>query len=119
MALEKLDALGSGGATVLVGNVPPTAPIDANGVQLGQGYDERVRVLDDIIAKLADERVGTVVLDYAGAVQLAEQQLALRPDGVHPDLELGSGWVDAYFGPVLVDAQSRALEEQELDQPDL
>ncbi|MCB1026307.1 MAG: acyltransferase family protein, partial [Microthrixaceae bacterium] len=116
---EKLDALGSGGATVLVGNVPPTAPIDANGVQLGQGYDERVRVLDDIIAKLADERVGTVVLDYAGAVQLAEQQLALRPDGVHPDLELGSGWVDAYFGPVLVDAQSRALEEQELDQPDL
>ena len=115
----KLDALESGGATVLIGNVPPTQPIDANGVQVGTDFPERVQVLNDIIAKEANERVGTVVLDYAGAVELAEQTVDLRPDGVHPNTELGSGWVDAYFGPIIVDAQSRALEEQATDDPSL
>lgn len=115
----KLDAVGAGGATVLVGNVPPTAPIDANGIRLGADYPQRVEALDAIINEVADKRVGTVVLDYAGAVQLAEQQLNLRPDGVHPNMDLGVGWVDAFFGPVLTDAQSRALEEQSTDQPNL
>jgi peptidoglycan/LPS O-acetylase OafA/YrhL len=115
----KLDALESGGATVLIGNVPPTQPIDANGVRVGTDFPERVRVLNDIIAREANERVGTVVLDYAGAVELAEQTVDLRPDGVHPNPELGSGWVDAYFGPIIIDAQSRALEEQATDDPAL
>ena len=115
----KLDALESGGATVLIGNVPPTQPIDANGVRVGKDFPERVRVLNDIIAREANERVGTVVLDYAGAVELAEQTVDLRPDGVHPNPELGSGWVDAYFGPIIIDAQSRALEEQATDDPAL
>jgi peptidoglycan/LPS O-acetylase OafA/YrhL len=115
----KLDAVGSEGATVLVGNVPPTAPIDANGVRIGTDFPQRVEVTDEIITELANERVGTVVLDYAGAVQLAEQQLNLRPDGVHPNMDLGVGWIDAYFGPVLTDAQSRALDEQSTDNPSL
>ncbi len=115
----KLDALESGGATVLIGNVPPTQPIDANGVQVGKDFPERVQVLNDIITAEANERVGTVVLDYASAVELAEQSIDLRPDGVHPNTELGSGWVDAYFGPIIVDAQSRALEEQASDVPSL
>ena len=115
----KLDAVGSEGATVLVGNVPPTAPVDANGVRIGTDFPQRVEVTDEIITELANERVGTVVLDYAGAVQLAEQQLNLRPDGVHPNMDLGVGWIDAYFGPVLTDAQSRALDEQSTDNPSL
>ena len=78
-----------------------------------------MEVTDEIITELANERVGTVVLDYAGAVQLAEQQLNLRPDGVHPNMDLGVGWIDAYFGPVLTDAQSRALDEQRTENPSL
>ncbi|MEZ5381006.1 MAG: acyltransferase family protein [Microthrixaceae bacterium] len=116
---DKLDALASDGATVLVGNVPPTAPLDSNGVRVGENYERRVQVLDRIIAELADEREGVVVLDYAGAVALAEQQLLLRPDGVHPNTELGSGWVDAFMGPIYVDAQRRALEEREAGVPAL
>jgi len=112
LTADKLDALASDGATVLVGNVPPTAPLDSNGVRVGESYERRVQILDDMISELADEREGVVVLDYAGAVALAEKQLLLRPDGVHPNTELGSGWVDAFMGPIYVDAQSRALEEQ-------